>query len=69
MWKYNENDIKEAKLWKQYRKAYEDVFEHCSNIPWIIVPSDDNWYKEYIIAKTLRDTLKGLKMKYPQLKR
>ncbi|WP_298736521.1 PPK2 family polyphosphate kinase [uncultured Chitinophaga sp.] len=69
MWKYNEKDIEEARLWKQYRKAYEDVLEECSHIPWIIVPSDSNWYKEHIIAKTVRDTLKGLKMKYPMLKR
>jgi PPK2 family polyphosphate:nucleotide phosphotransferase len=68
MWKYNEKDLEEAKLWKQYRKAYEDVFEHCSDIPWNIVPSDSNWYKEYVVAKTLRDTLKKLKMKYPGLK-
>jgi PPK2 family polyphosphate:nucleotide phosphotransferase len=69
MWKYNEKDIEEAKLWKQYRKAYEDAIEECSYIPWIIVPSDSNWYKEHIIAKTVRDTLKGLKMKYPVLKK
>ncbi len=69
MWKYNEKDFEEAKLWKQYRKAYEDVFEHCSEIPWHIVPADSNWYKEYVVAKTLRDTLKQLKMKYPGLKR
>lgn len=69
MWKYNEKDFEEAKLWKNYRKAYEDVFAACSDIPWIIVPADDNWYKEYLVAKTLRDTLKKLKMKYPMLKR
>jgi PPK2 family polyphosphate:nucleotide phosphotransferase len=68
MWKYNAKDQEEAKLWKQYRKAYEDVFEQCNNIPWAIVPADQNWYKEYVVAKTLRDTLKGLKMKYPTLK-
>jgi len=68
MWKYNANDLEEAKLWKQYRKAYEDVFEQCNNIPWTIVPADHNWYKEYVVAKTLKDTLKGLKMKYPALK-
>jgi len=68
MWKYNAKDLVEAKLWKEYRKMYEDAFEHCSDVPWIIVPSDQNWYKEHIIAKTLRDTLKGLKMKYPEIK-
>ncbi|HEU4552874.1 MAG TPA: PPK2 family polyphosphate kinase [Chitinophaga sp.] len=68
MWKYNANDQKEALLWKQYRNAYEDVFEHCSYVPWHIVPADHNWYKEYLVAKTLRDILKKLKMKYPAIK-
>jgi hypothetical protein len=33
------------------------------------VPSDQNWYKEYIIATGVRDMLKGLKMQYPGLKK
>jgi PPK2 family polyphosphate:nucleotide phosphotransferase len=67
-WKYNENDFKEAKLWNDYMNAYEDCFENCNNIPWIIVPSDQNWYKEYVIADTLLKTLTSLQMKYPGLK-
>lgn len=67
MWKYNEKDFAEAKLVKTYWKAYEDVFEKCNKVPWIIVPADQNWYKEYVIAKTVRDTLKSLKMKFPKL--
>jgi PPK2 family polyphosphate:nucleotide phosphotransferase len=69
MWKYNDSDTREAKLWPAYEKAYEDCFKHCSDIPWIIVPSDQNWYKEFVVAQTLKDTLKGLKMKYPGLKK
>ena len=69
MWKYSESDFAEAKLWPEYEKMYEDCFAHCNKIPWIIVPSDQNWYKEYIVAKALRDTLKDLKMKYPALKK
>lgn len=68
-WKYNEDDFKEAKLWDHYRNAYEDCFEHCNKIPWTIVPADQNWYKEYIIATTVRDMLKKLKMQYPGLKK
>lgn len=68
-WKYNENDLKEAKLWPEYRKAYEDCFTDCNKIPWLIVPADQNWYKEHIIARTLRDSLKQLDMKYPGLKK
>lgn len=69
MWKYNDKDFAEAKLWKKYMAAYEDVFLQCNRIPWIIVPADNNWFKEYIIAKTLRDALKELKMKYPSIQK
>jgi PPK2 family polyphosphate:nucleotide phosphotransferase len=68
-WKYNENDFKEARLWNNYMKAYEDVFEQCGEIPWIIVPADQNWYKEYFIATTVRDRLKQLEMQYPGMKK
>ncbi|HWJ92348.1 MAG TPA: PPK2 family polyphosphate kinase [Flavisolibacter sp.] len=66
-WKYNEKDYEEAKRWDDYMKMYEDVFEKCNEVPWTIVPSDQNWFKEYIIAKTVVDRLKSLDMKYPQL--
>jgi PPK2 family polyphosphate:nucleotide phosphotransferase len=68
-YKYNENDFKEAELWDDYRHMYEDVFENCSAVPWTIVPADQNWFKEYTIAKTLVKGLKELDMKYPQLEK
>src|ERR1051326_7213367 len=69
MWKYNEKDFEEARLWDLYMQMYEDCFENCDNPPWIIVPSDQNWYKEHIIAKALRDLLKELNMQFPGLKK
>jgi len=68
-WKYNENDFSEAKLWDIYIKTYEDCFEECNKIPWTIVPSDQNWYKEFLIASKLLETLKKLNMQYPGLKK
>lgn len=68
-WKYNENDFAEANLWKDYMNMYEDCFENCDYVPWTIVPADQNWYKEYIIAKKLRDALAGLKMQFPGIKK
>ncbi len=68
MWKYNENDFAEAKLWDEYMKMYEAAFANCNNIPWNIIPSDQNWYKEYMIANKLYDTLKNLGMRYPGMK-
>ena len=68
MWKYNKNDFVEARLWDRYIKMYEDCFANCNAFPWMIVPSDQNWYKEYLIASKVLDTLKSLEMKYPGLK-
>ncbi|HVG12133.1 MAG TPA: PPK2 family polyphosphate kinase [Flavisolibacter sp.] len=67
-WKHNSNDAAEAKLWDKYMQAYEDVFENCSAIPWNIIPADQNWYKEYLVAKLLVEALEKLDMKYPGLK-
>ena len=68
-WKYNADDFKESKLWDDYMQMYEDCFEYCNEVPWTIVPSDQNWYKEWVIATALRDTLKGLNMQYPGIKK
>jgi polyphosphate kinase 2 (PPK2 family) len=65
MWKYNERDFEEAKLWDIYMQMYEDCFNNCKVPEWNIVPSDQNWYKEYLIAVALRDKLKNLDMQYP----
>jgi len=65
MWKYNARDHKESALWDTYMEYYEEVFNSCNEIPWHIVPSDQNWYKAHFVAEKLRDTLKSLHMKYP----
>jgi len=69
MWKYNAKDLEEAKLRDIYLQMYEEAFENCNAVPWTIVPADQNWYKEYIIATALYELLKGLDMQYPGLKK
>ncbi len=69
MWKYNAGDQQESKLWNNYMTCYEDVFEQCGDIPWQIIPADQNWYKSYLVAKRLKETLEDLKMKYPGMKK
>jgi PPK2 family polyphosphate:nucleotide phosphotransferase len=69
MWKYNAGDFGESKLWDKYMEYYETVFKHCGEIPWHIVPADQNWYKSYLVADTLCTAMKGLKMKYPGFKK
>ncbi len=69
MWKYNENDFAEANLWDSYMQVYEDCFNNCNSPEWTIVPADQNWYKEYIIASTLHSLLTNLDMQFPGLKK
>ncbi len=68
-WKHNDGDFKEAKSWDKYRTMYEAVFENCSAIPWQIIPSDQNWYKEHLIARTITEKLRELGLEYPKLKK
>jgi PPK2 family polyphosphate:nucleotide phosphotransferase len=68
-WKYNENDLKEAELWDDYMSAYEDCFDKCSKVPWAIVPADQNWYKEHVIAGAVHQSLKEMDMRFPGLKK
>ncbi|MBS1586229.1 MAG: polyphosphate kinase [Bacteroidetes bacterium] len=69
MWKYNADDLQESALWDEYMKYYEDAIDGCNEVPWHIIPADQNWYKSYLVAKALRDLFKSLKMKFPGLKR
>jgi PPK2 family polyphosphate:nucleotide phosphotransferase len=69
MWKHNDEDLKERQLWNAYMQAYEKAFENCSSpVPWNIVPSDQNWYKEFIIAQQIVSALEKLRMKFPGFK-
>jgi len=68
MWKHKDQDFEERKLWSEYIAAYEDVFKNCSKaVDWNIIPCDQNWYKEFLIATKVRDTLKAMKLEYPKL--
>jgi PPK2 family polyphosphate:nucleotide phosphotransferase len=64
-WKHDPGDQEEAKHWDTYRKMYEEVFERCQVSPWIMVPADQNWYKEYFVAKTITEGLEALNLTYP----
>lgn len=63
-WKYSSNDLAEAKLWDKYMKVYENIFEK-SAIKWNVIPADNKWYRDYLIANRLVKMLEGLNMNYP----
>jgi PPK2 family polyphosphate:nucleotide phosphotransferase len=65
-WKHNDDDWRTNQHWDLYMDAYEDVFKNCNDPEWTIVPADQNWYKEYVVAKKIHETLKKMKLEYPK---
>ena len=66
-YKHNDGDWAERKLWDKYMDAYENVLNK-SAIPWIVVPSDQRWYRNYFVAKAIIEKLESLNLSFPPLK-
>jgi len=65
-WKHNDGDWKERKHWDKYMRCYEEVLNK-STTPWHIIPMDERWYGQYLIAQKVAETLEGLGMEFPAL--
>jgi PPK2 family polyphosphate:nucleotide phosphotransferase len=67
-WKFNPKDIDERVYWSSYQRAYEIALDRTNTeaAPWLIVPSDRKWYKNWAIAKVLLETLEGLDLAWPE---
>jgi len=68
-WKFSETDLKERSFWDQYQDCYSDVISNCSTkeAPWYVIPSDNRWFRDYIILKIVVKTLDDLNLTYPKL--
>ena len=48
-------------------EAYQHAIHTCwQTNPWIIVPADQKWYRNYIVVSSIVKTLENLKMEYPR---
>ncbi len=65
-WKHNAGDWDERKYWDEYMECYHDIFER-STTPWHVIPCDQEWYRDYVAAKLVVETLEALNMKLPVL--
>lgn len=65
-WKHNDGDWNEHELWDEYMKCYEYVLNE-STIPWYIIPADQQWYRDLLVAQAVSDKLDSLDLEYPPL--
>lgn len=66
-WKLNPGDYAAREQAKQYREAYEDIFEQCDSdqAPWYIIPADKKWYRDASVAAIVRQTLRDMNPQLP----
>jgi PPK2 family polyphosphate:nucleotide phosphotransferase len=62
-WKLSAADWAERRYWDAYLDAYEEALSRCSTdeAPWYIVPADNKWYRNLLVARTLVHTLRPYK--------
>lgn len=67
-WKFSEKDVAERAYWDEYQQAYEEALNETSRpwAPWYAIPADNKDYMRLAVAEIVRDTLKSLKLAYPQ---
>lgn len=66
-WKYSHEDIKALQRYDKYMGIYDDIIDQTSTCPWHIIPADKKWYRNYIIAKTVKEAMAGLDLRYPEV--
>lgn len=65
-WKHSDGDWEERKLWAKYQDAYNYVLNN-SAVAWEIIPCDNEWYRDYLSAKIVCETLEKMNPEYPPL--
>ena len=67
-WKLSAYDVAERTRWKDYMRAYADCLAATSatHAPWYVVPADDKENARLIVSQVVLDTMKKLKMRYPE---
>ena len=66
-WKFQHGDLEERKFWNDYVRAYQDALSKTSTecAPWYVVPANQKWYRNYVVASIVADALEKLDLDYP----
>ncbi len=68
LWKFDPGDIDDRALWSSYQEAYEVALGRCntSAAPWLLVPSDRKWYRNWAVGAVLLETMRTLEPGWPK---
>ncbi len=68
-WKFSMADVKERGYWKDYQEAYEEMIQNTAtkHAPWYVVPADNKWYTQLIVASAIISALEELDLSFPDV--
>jgi PPK2 family polyphosphate:nucleotide phosphotransferase len=66
-WKFRAEDLDDRARWDDFTRAYRDMLVKTSTkrAPWYIVPADDKDVRNWLVARTIADTMDKLRLRYP----
>jgi len=66
-WKFQPGDLEDRRRWRAFTNAYRDLLKATSTTwaPWYVVPADDKKVRNWLVSRTIADTLDGLELRYP----
>ncbi|MGB4840476.1 MAG: PPK2 family polyphosphate kinase [Saprospiraceae bacterium] len=67
-WKHKAADWDENDYWAEYMRCYEFAINN-SEIAWHIAPCDKRYYRNYFIAKIVKDTLEAMNPQLPLIEK
>jgi PPK2 family polyphosphate:nucleotide phosphotransferase len=67
-WKFSAGDLDHRELWDDYTAAYATAIERTSteHAPWFVVPADNKWYRDLVVASAIVEALGAMDLAYPQ---
>src|SRR5579863_318467 len=68
-WKFSMADVKERGYWKDYQEAYEEMIRNTAtkHSPWYVIPADNKWYTQLIVASAIISALEELDLCFPDV--
>jgi len=66
-WKFQVGDLEERKRWDDYTRAYTDALTRTSTrvAPWFVVPADRKKVRDFLIARTMVETMQRMAPRFP----
>lgn len=65
-WKFNPRDLDDRARWGEYMAVWQDAINKCSAVPWHVIPSDHEWFRNIAAAEIIAAEMAGMGLEYPE---